>query len=96
MVFLLRPIMRVKARTELRTASEIMKTLHGDFPLVTCRIEGGHLSMPRWGASFRRGKILGVLMRRYTVEALCSMSYEEREAAIHRDSYFTISRALNN
>lgn len=122
MVFLLNPIMRVKARTELRTASEIMKTLRNGtnvcmfaegsaswngesgiipdstiklaqrsgFPLVTYRIEGGYLSMPRWGANFRRGKIQGVLIHRYSVEDLSSMSYEELEAAIHRDLYFNI------
>lgn len=122
MVFLLNPIMRVKARTELRTASEIMKTLRSGtnvcmfaegsaswngesgvipdstiklaqrsgFPVVTYRIEGGYLSMPRWGAGFRRGKIRGVLIHRYSVEDLCSMSYEELEAAIQRDLYFNI------
>ncbi|NMA12009.1 MAG: 1-acyl-sn-glycerol-3-phosphate acyltransferase [Chloroflexi bacterium] len=121
-VFFLNPIMRVKARTELRTASEIMKTLRSGinvcmfaegsaswngesgeipdstiklahrsgFPLVTYRIEGGYLSMPRWGASFRRGKIQGMLIQQYSVEELRSMTYEELEAAIYRDLYFNI------
>jgi len=56
-------------------------------PLKTFRIEGGHLTMPRWGKGIRRGKVYGHVVNTYSPEQLKAMSTEEINAAINRDIY---------
>lgn len=53
--------------------------------LVTYRLEGGYLSLPRWGKGVRRGKIHGHPVNIYRPEALKAMSPAEINAAIERD-----------
>lgn len=56
-------------------------------PLVTYRLEGNYLSMPRWADSSRRGRIRGRVVHRYSPEELARMSPDEITAAINRDIY---------
>lgn len=56
-------------------------------PLKTFRIEGGHLSMPRWGKGIRRGKMYGHVVNTYTPERLKAMTPDEINEAINRDIY---------
>jgi len=56
-------------------------------PLKTFRIEGGHLSMPRWGKGIRRGRIHGHVVNTYTPEQLKAMTVDEINEAINRDIY---------
>ena len=56
-------------------------------PLKTFRIEGGHLTMPRWGKGIRRGKVYGHVVNTYTPEQLKAMTTEEVNEAINRDLY---------
>lgn len=53
--------------------------------LVTFRLEGGYFSQPRWGTSFRRGKIYGHLVGVYPPEQLRAMSEEDVSKLIRRD-----------
>jgi len=59
--------------------------------LVTFRIEGGYFTQPRWGTTFRRGKMHGHLVNVYTPEQLKAMSEDEVTVAIrtdlHEDAY---------
>ncbi len=56
-------------------------------PLKTFRIEGGHLSLPRWGKGLRRGRVHGHVVNTYTPEQLKAMTPDEINAAINRDIY---------
>ena len=56
-------------------------------PLKTFRIEGGHLTMPRWGKGIRRGRIHGHVVNTYTPEQLKAMTPDEINEAINRDIY---------
>lgn len=55
--------------------------------LVTYRIEGGYLSLPRWGKGLRRGRMKGGVVRCYSPEELKAMSPGEINQAIDRDIY---------
>ncbi|MDO4540160.1 MAG: lysophospholipid acyltransferase family protein [Syntrophomonadaceae bacterium] len=56
--------------------------------LITYRIEGGHLSLPRWGKTIRRGAMRGYMVNEYPPEQLAAMSSEEVQRAINEDLYF--------
>lgn len=45
--------------------------------LVTYRLEGGYLSLPRWGRGLRRGRIRGRVTGVYPPEILASLNKEE-------------------
>ncbi|MDF2672501.1 MAG: phospholipid/glycerol acyltransferase [Clostridiales bacterium] len=115
----LAPIMRVKARTEMRTAMCILKTLksgcnvcmfpegssswngetakitpstaklvkHSGATLITYRLEGSYLSLPRWAKTIRRGKMRGYPVHKYNSEELLKMTEEEVELTINKDLY---------
>lgn len=53
--------------------------------LVTYRIEGGYLSLPRWGKGVRRGKVHGHPVGVYPPEVLKDLSAQEVNALIDRD-----------
>ena len=53
--------------------------------LVTVRIEGGYLSLPRWGKSVRRGQVYVHPVGVYPPDALINMSPQEINALIDRD-----------
>ena len=53
--------------------------------LVTFRLEGGYLSLPRWGRGVRRGRMRGYPVGIYPPEQLKSMRPEEINALIDRD-----------
>lgn len=55
--------------------------------VVTCRLEGGYLSQPRWGSKTRRGKVYAHLVHVYTPEEMQALSAEEAQAAIEKDLY---------
>lgn len=55
--------------------------------LVTCRIEGGYFSLPRWGKGIRRGKTRCVLVNTYPAEALSNMSADAINELLARDLY---------
>ena len=55
--------------------------------LVTYRLEGGHLSMPRWGKGVRRGRMRGHVVGVYTPEQLKAMKPKEICETINRDIY---------
>lgn len=56
-------------------------------PLMTCRIEGGYLSHPRWAAKTRPMKVYGRIVREYSPSELKAMSAEEVAAAIDADVF---------
>ena len=53
--------------------------------LVTYRLEGAYLSLPRWGRGIRRGRVHGHPVGIYPPEALRDMSAEEVNDLITRD-----------
>ena len=53
--------------------------------LVTYRLEGGYLSLPRWGKGVRRGKVHGHPVNIYPPEQLRQMTPGDINAAIQRD-----------
>lgn len=53
--------------------------------LVTYRLEGGYLSLPRWGKGVRRGSVYGHPVNVYPPEQLKRMSPAEINEAIQRD-----------
>lgn len=55
--------------------------------LVTYRLEGGYLTLPRWAKHRRRGKMLGHPVHIYPPEQLKTMKPDEIEAIINRDIY---------
>lgn len=55
--------------------------------LVTYRLEGGYLSLPRWGRGVRRGRVFGHPVGIYPPEQLRAMRPEEINACINRDIY---------
>lgn len=58
--------------------------------LVTYKLEGAYLSMPRWASNPRKGKIYGHPVNVYSPKDLKEMSDEEVEAAIANDLRFDI------
>lgn len=55
--------------------------------LVTYRFEGGYFTQPRWGSSFRKGRLKGVLAGYYSPEDLKKMSADEITDLIRRNLY---------
>jgi 1-acyl-sn-glycerol-3-phosphate acyltransferase len=55
--------------------------------LVTYRLEGGYLSLPRWSKTVRRGKMRGAVVGIYSAEELKTMKGPEITALIDRDLY---------
>ena len=55
--------------------------------LVTYRLEGGYLSLPRWAKSRRRGRMRGAAVGIYTPEKLKAMKGPEITALIDRDLF---------
>lgn len=55
--------------------------------LVTYRFEGGYFTQPRWGSSFRKGRLKGILAGYYSPEQLKKMSAEEITSLIKQDLY---------
>ncbi|MCQ2420115.1 MAG: 1-acyl-sn-glycerol-3-phosphate acyltransferase [Clostridia bacterium] len=55
--------------------------------LVTYRLEGGYFTQPRWGKTFRRGRLLGHLVHVYSPEQLAEMKPDEVQNAICQDLY---------
>ncbi len=55
--------------------------------LVTYRLEGAYLSLPRWGRGIRRGEVRGGVVNVYSPEKLREMTPAEVNAAIERDIY---------
>ena len=53
--------------------------------LVTYRLEGGYLSLPRWAENIRKGKVHGHPVGIYPPELLKSMTPEEVTEIINRD-----------
>ncbi|HSK67785.1 MAG TPA: lysophospholipid acyltransferase family protein [Candidatus Limnocylindria bacterium] len=53
--------------------------------LVTCRIEGGYFTMPRWGKGIRRGRTAVRVAGTYTREQLQAMGTEDINALLQRD-----------
>ena len=54
--------------------------------LVTYRLEGAYLSLPRWGKGVRRGRVHGHPVGIYPPEQLKSMTPKEINALIERDT----------
>ena len=55
--------------------------------LITYRIEGGHLTLPRWGKGVRKGKMRGHVVGVYPPEQLKAMKPDEVLNIINRDIY---------
>ena len=55
--------------------------------LVTYKLEGGYLSLPRWGKGVRRGRMHAHPVNIYPPEVLKTMSAAEVDAALARDLY---------
>ena len=56
-------------------------------PLLTYRIEGGYLSLPRWSPRLRKGRVRGVKAGFYTAEELKRKKGPEITALIDRDIF---------
>lgn len=57
----------------------------GNATLLTCRLEGGYLTAPRWGKGLRPGKMELKVVGAYSPEELKTMDGEAIEALIQRD-----------
>ncbi len=57
----------------------------GGATLVTFRLEGAYLSLPRWGRGIRRGRVFGHPVGVYPPERLKTMSAQEINALIEKD-----------
>ncbi len=55
--------------------------------LMTCRLEGAYLSLPRWGKGLRKGRVHIHAVNVYTPEQLKKMSAEEVNDAINQDIF---------
>lgn len=55
--------------------------------LVTYKLEGGYLSLPRWSNRLRRGEMRGHVVGVYPPERLKAMTADEVNACINRDIY---------
>ena len=53
--------------------------------LITCRIEGGYFSMPRWGRGIRRGQTSCRVVNSYPRESLAQLSAGEINSLLKRD-----------
>lgn len=58
--------------------------------LVTFRIEGAYLALPRWASGVRKGKVYGHTVNIYSPEQLKKMTAGEITEAIDRDIYYDI------
>ena len=56
--------------------------------LLTCRLEGGYLTAPRWGKGLRPGKMALKVVGRYAPEELKQLDGEQIEALIQRDIHY--------
>lgn len=56
--------------------------------LLTCRLEGGYLTAPRWGKGLRPGKMALQVVGTYSPEELKTMDGDQIEALIQRDIHF--------
>lgn len=56
--------------------------------LITYRLEGGYLSLPRWSKTIRKGAMRGYVVHEYPPEQLAAMTVPEIEQAIAGDIYF--------
>lgn len=56
-------------------------------PLVTFRLRGGYLTQPRWGTTYRRGRMHGELVHVYPPEELKGMTDDEINSAIRQDLF---------
>ena len=56
--------------------------------LLTCRLEGGYLTAPRWGKGLRPGKMALRVVGEYAPEQLKTMDGDTIEAMIQRDIQF--------
>lgn len=115
----IKPIIRVKGKVEVKTVSEILRTVRGGdnvcifaegarsfngqtrpilsstgkmvkrsgAALVTYRLEGGYFSQPRWGTTFRRGKVTGTVAGFYTAEDLKAMTEDQVNEIIKTDLF---------
>lgn len=55
--------------------------------LITHRITGGYLTIPRWADERRKGPVYGEVVHHYTAAEIASMSEEEVYEAMCRDLY---------
>lgn len=53
--------------------------------LITCRMEGGYLTAPRWGKGLRPGRMTCRIVGTYSPEELRELDGEQIEAIIQRD-----------
>lgn len=58
--------------------------------LVTFRLEGAYLALPRWAKGIRRGKVTGHVVGIYNPEKLRAMTADEIREAVDRDIYYDI------
>lgn len=58
--------------------------------LLTCRLEGGYLTAPRWGKGIRPGKMSFQVVGKYAPEELKKMDGEEIEALIQKDIHVDV------
>ncbi len=56
-------------------------------PLVTYRIEGGYLTLPRWSSKIRRGAMRGHAVHVYTPQELRAMTSDEVQAILNQDLF---------
>ncbi len=95
--WLVAPIPRKKAASGADTVMAVLRALKaGDtvclfamagVPLVTYRLEGGYLSLPRWANSRRLGRMRGAAVGIYSPEELKAMKGPAITALIDRDLY---------
>ncbi len=56
--------------------------------LITCRLEGGYLTAPRWGKGIRPGRMGFRIVGTYSPEELKKMDGDQIEALIQRDIHY--------
>lgn len=58
--------------------------------LLTCRLEGGYLTAPRWGKGIRPGKMTAKIIGVYSPEELKTMDADQIEDLVRRDIHTDI------
>ena len=67
------------------STAKLVKASRAD--LITYRLEGGYFTSPRWSKSFRKGKMTGGIVNKYSADEIRAMNDEQVLSVIQRDIY---------
>ena len=67
------------------SAAKLVRASGAD--LITFRLTGGYLTSPRWSKKFRKGRMTGSVVNRYTSDWIAGKTDEQLRSAIEQDIY---------